>query len=75
MGACACRAPRIVHSPLQVPTQQLQHFNFIDDKARQIYHAMVYYIDEAIGNITTELKASGAWNNTLVVAHADNGKP
>lgn len=36
---------------------------------------MVFYIDEAIGNVTAELKASGAWNNTLIVTHADNGGP
>jgi arylsulfatase B len=65
-------APRIVHSPLQVPQLQLDQFSFIDDKARSIYHAMVYYIDEAIGNVTAELKGSGKWQNTLIVAHADN---
>jgi len=68
-------APRIVHSPLQVPQKQLDHFAFINDTARQIYHAMVYHIDEAIGNVTHELKQSGQWNNTLVVVHADNGGP
>ena len=57
-----------------MPTQQQQHFNFINDKARQIYHAMVYYIDEAIGNVTAELKSNGLWNTTLIVAHADNGE-
>merc|ERR1719247_1653861 len=36
---------------------------------------MVYYIDEAIGNVTAELKSSGKWDNTLVVVHADNGGP
>jgi arylsulfatase B len=68
-------APRIVHSPLQVPQQQLDHFSFIKDGARKVYHAMVYYIDEAIGNVTRELKSNGQWENTLLVAHADNGGP
>ena len=35
-------APRIVHSPLQVPQRELDRFSFIDDRARQIYHAMVF---------------------------------
>ena len=68
--------PCQVHSPLQVPNPQLQKFDFIDDRARQIYHAMVWWIDEAIGNVTTALKAKpGMWENTLIVAHADNGGP
>jgi arylsulfatase A-like enzyme len=32
---------------------------------------MVYFIDEAIGNVTTQLKATGMWDNTLVVVHAE----
>lgn len=64
-----------MHSPLQVPQKQLDHFAFINNTARRIYHAMVYYIDEAIGNITQELKSSGKWDNTLMVVHADNGGP
>ena len=68
-------APRVAHSPLQVPQQQLDHFAFIDDGARRIYHAMVWWVDEAIGNATAQLKASGQWNHTLVVLHADNGGP
>ena len=35
----------------------------------------MWYIDEAIGNVTKRLKASGQWNNTLLVLHADNGGP
>lgn len=68
-------APHIVHTPLQVPTKYLDHFSFIDDSPRQFYHAMVYFVDEAIGNVTKKLKAEGLWDNTLIVLHADNGGP
>ena len=61
-------APRIVHSPLQVPHKELNYFSFINNTARAYYHAMVYYIDEAIGNVTQELKSSGQWDNTLMVS-------
>ena len=48
-------APRIVHSPLQVPQRELDHFSFINKTARAYYHAMVYYIDEAIGKFMHRL--------------------
>eukprot|EP01065_Artemidia_motanka_P026718 TRINITY_DN31978_c0_g1_i1.p1 TRINITY_DN31978_c0_g1~~TRINITY_DN31978_c0_g1_i1.p1 ORF type:complete len:539 (+),score=164.55 TRINITY_DN31978_c0_g1_i1:89-1705(+) len=68
-------APHIVHTPLQVPERYLQRFSFIDDQARQFYHSMVYYVDEAVGNATKLMKESGMWDDTLVVLHADNGGP
>merc|ERR1719305_2021192 len=36
---------------------------------------MVYFVDEMIGNVVQKLKADGLWENTLIVAHADNGGP
>jgi len=42
---------------------------------RRFYHAMTYYIDEAIGNVTQKIKDEGIWNDTLIIAHADNGGP
>ena len=41
-------APRVVHSPLEVPQKQLDHFGFIDDGARRVYHAMVRRLLRAI---------------------------
>mmetsp|Transcript_61207 Transcript_61207/g.108908 ORF Transcript_61207/g.108908 Transcript_61207/m.108908 type:complete len:546 (+) Transcript_61207:157-1794(+) len=68
-------APHIVHVPLQVPQDTLGKFSSIDEPHRRLYHAMVYWIDEAIGNVTQMLKQAGTWNNTLVIVHADNGGP
>merc|ERR1712066_127129 len=48
---------------------------FIKDEHRQFYHAMVYFVDEAIGNVTKLIKDEGIWDNTLIVLHADNGGP
>merc|ERR1712110_421244 len=62
-------------TPLQVPQKYLDHFAFIDDEPRQFYHAMVYFVDEAIGNVTKLLKDEGLWENTLIISHADNGGP
>jgi len=68
-------APHIVHTPLEVPQAYLDRFAFIDEKHRQFYHAMVNFVDEAIGNVTQLLHSEGLWDNTLIVLHADNGGP
>merc|ERR1712039_817711 len=52
-----------------------KHFSFIDDRYRQLYHSMVYWIDEAIGNVTQMIKKAGTWDNTVIIVHADNGGP
>jgi arylsulfatase I/J len=68
-------APHIVHAPLQVPPEYENKFSFIDDQDRRIYHAMVNFLDDVVGNITEEFQKKGMWNNTLMVVSADNGGP
>ena len=68
-------APHIVHTPLQVPDDYLNKFKFIDDKDRQIYHAMVNYLDDVVGDLTDALKKRGLWDDLLFVTSSDNGGP
>eukprot|EP01064_Diplonema_japonicum_P013579 TRINITY_DN2111_c2_g1_i1.p1 TRINITY_DN2111_c2_g1~~TRINITY_DN2111_c2_g1_i1.p1 ORF type:complete len:544 (+),score=167.27 TRINITY_DN2111_c2_g1_i1:47-1633(+) len=42
---------------------------------RAQYHAMVNYLDNVLGNITTLLKTKGMWEDTLMVFSSDNGGP
>ena len=65
----------LVHSPLEVPDRYVRKFNFIDDDVRQKYHAMVKYLDDIVGNLTTALKKRGMWDNLLLVTTSDNGGP
>ena len=65
-----CRAPHIVHAPLQVPPEFYHKFDFDaeTDKAgneRQTYHAMVNFADTAIGNYTEAIKAKGMWEEMV----------
>lgn len=53
------------HSPLQVPPEYLDPK--LDKGSRQTYYGMATFVDEAVKNLTDELKASGLWNNTLLV--------
>ena len=65
----------LVHAPLQVPKRYLDRYSFIDDETRRQYHAMVKYLDDVVGNLTTALKRHHMWDNLLLVTTSDNGGP
>ena len=60
---------------LEVPQSYLNRFSFIDYYLRQIYHAMVTYVDDVVGALVDALKQKGMWDNVLFVASSDNGGP
>ena len=68
-------APHIVHTPLQVPMSYFNKFDFIDNKDRRYYHAMVNYLDDVVGDVVAALKSRGMWDNLLFVTSSDNGGP
>lgn len=74
-------APHLIHDPYEVPAPWLAKFDFIakagDDVKglRQVYAAMVNYMDTVVGNITAHMKALGLWNDTVVIGISDNGGP
>ena len=68
-------APHIVHMPYQVPEKYLKKFDFIDNQLRQVYHAMVNYLDDVVGELIETLKTKGLWDNMLFVVSSDNGGP
>lgn len=71
-------APHTIHEAdagYQVPDKSLDRFPFIQEVNRSFYHAMVNFLDDAVGNVTDKLKAEGLWDNTLIIVHSDNGGP
>jgi len=61
------------HTPLQAKPQDLAQFPDIKDRKRQTYAAMVYGVDRGVGELVKALKATGAYDNTLIVFLSDNG--
>ena len=60
-------------SLLQPPPKQWEAFAFIDDPDRRANHAMVAYMDEAVGRVVAALQRKGLWNQTLLLWSSDNG--
>ncbi|MFW8592081.1 sulfatase-like hydrolase/transferase [Glaciecola sp. 2405UD65-10] len=61
------------HVPLEAKEEDLALFKHIKDEKRRTYAAMVYAVDRGINNIVESLKASGQYDNTLIVFLSDNG--
>merc|ERR1711881_208678 len=61
------------HSPLQAPQNYIDMYLDIEDPDRRVYSAMVTAVDDAIGEIVTNLKEKGIYDNPLIVFSSDNG--
>lgn len=59
----------------KVEQEYVDRFSFIDRMERRVYHAMVAYIDEAIGKVVVALRDTDMYANTLIVFASDNGGP
>jgi arylsulfatase A-like enzyme len=61
------------HTPLQVPSSAYTKFDHIEDPYKRAYNAMIYTLDEAIGELNRAIQDLGIENNTLVIFLSDNG--
>lgn len=59
--------------PLQAPDEVIEKFRYIQDPARRIYAAMVYELDEAVGQTIKALDEKGILENTIILFYSDNG--
>ena len=48
-----------MHKETQAPEEYVDKYQFIEDKARRQYAAMVDIVDEAIGNVTQAMQQAG----------------
>jgi arylsulfatase A-like enzyme len=63
------------HAPLQATEKYLSRFPDIANEKRRTYAAMVSAMDDGVGRVLEELRASGLDGKTLVVFLSDNGGP
>ena len=66
-------ATNAVHTPLQATQKYLDRVAGIQDKQRKVYLAMVSGLDDAVGQVLTALRDTGAEDNTLIFFISDNG--
>jgi arylsulfatase A-like enzyme len=64
-----------VHSPMQGTDERLARFASIKDSKRQKFAAMLSAMDENVGKVLKQLRASGLEEQTLVFFISDNGGP
>lgn len=81
-------ATPIPHVPLQAPKKWVDYYHkkfgeeepYLGDNGyfptrypRATYAAMISYLDAQIGELIAQLKASGEYDNTLIIFSSDNG--
>ncbi|XP_019748446.1 arylsulfatase I [Hippocampus comes] len=61
------------HTPLQAPDHFLDMYSFQDNRIRRHYAAMLSCLDHGVGQVVDQLKASGLYENSVVIYSSDNG--
>ena len=62
-----------VHEPVSAPVHYTSLHAEILDSTRRTYAGMISAVDEVVHNVTSELKAGGMWEKTVLVISNDNG--
>jgi len=61
------------HIPNEAPEESVLKFSYIENETRRIHAAMVYEMDNAIGEIIAALEKENVLQNTIVMFASDNG--
>ncbi|XP_072533144.1 arylsulfatase I [Salminus brasiliensis] len=66
-------ALQAAHTPLQAPAHLLQRYNFLGNRPRRHYAAMLSGVDEAVGEMVGEMRDQGYYPNSVLIYSSDNG--
>jgi len=61
------------HLPNEAPEDSVLKFSYIEDETRRLHAAMIYEMDNAIGEIIAALEKQNALKDTIVMFASDNG--
>ena len=62
-----------VHTPMQATDDRLKKFASVNHPVRKVYNAMTLAMDEAVGDVLTQLARSGLEEDALIFFISDNG--
>ncbi|XP_028329367.1 arylsulfatase I-like [Gouania willdenowi] len=62
-----------VHTPLQPPKSYIYPYRDMANVARRKFAAMVSTVDEAVRNVTYDLRKLGYYRNSIIIYSTDNG--
>ncbi|KAF3698569.1 Arylsulfatase I [Channa argus] len=62
-----------VHTPLQPPKSYIYPYHSMTNVARRKFAAMVSTVDEAVRNVTYDLRKYGYYKNSVIIYSTDNG--
>lgn len=61
------------HDPFQVPKAYYNRITTEKDSLKRIYYGMIEALDDAVGQVLAQVKASGEEDNTIIFFTSDNG--
>jgi arylsulfatase A-like enzyme len=61
------------HIPNEAPEESVLKFSYIEDETRRLHAAMIYEMDNAIGEIIAALEKENVLKNTIFMFASDNG--
>lgn len=63
------------YDPLQAPPEEIEKFNYIRNKDRRTYAAMVSKLDEGVGKVVQALDDNNMLEDSVILFLSDNGAP
>ena len=63
----------VVHIPVQSPQRYQDRYPHVNHTCRKAHCGMVSAMDDGLANVTAALKATGMWENSIIVVTTDNG--
>ena len=63
------------HWPMEPKPEDFEEFSHIPDIHRRIFLALMKNMDDSVGKLVAHLKATGQYDNTVIIFLSDNGGP